>query len=72
MLKINKSTSLQTGGYTNEFERDLCIIESTFLLCTICNIKVVAENIFPIQQHVSREKYINGLKLMKKYINHTI
>lgn len=66
MPKIKESTSSRLSGYVNEFGRDVFTIDGTILLCKICNIKVAAEKKILIQQHISREKHINGLKLMKK------
>lgn len=66
MPKIKESTSSRLSGYVKEFGRDVFTTDGTILLCKICNIKVAAEKKFSIQQHISREKHINGLKLMKK------
>lgn len=49
----------------NKFDTDVFKTEGTILLSKICNIKVVTERKFTIYQHISREKHVNVLKLVK-------
>jgi hypothetical protein len=36
------------------------------VLCKVCDVKVAVEIRFTIQQHISREKHINGVQQRKK------
>lgn len=49
-----------------EFEVDISICDNSVLFCKICNVKVVSDKKYNIQQHFNREKYDKGLKLRRE------
>jgi hypothetical protein len=36
------------------------------LLCEVCNVKVAVEKHFTIQQHISKNKHVNGVQLREQ------
>ena len=65
MPKIKSSNRSRLLAFIDKFGKDIFSTDRTVLFCKICEVKVAADRKFTVEQHVSRIKYINGLK--KKY-----
>lgn len=75
MPKQKTSLASRLRAYVSEFGEDIFTTDGTILYCKICDVKVSAEKKFTVNQHIARDKHINGIekKLQhKSSINQTL
>lgn len=60
MPKNKTSTSARLRAFVSEFGSQVFSTDGIILFCKICEVKVVAEKKFTVEQHISRIKHING------------
>jgi len=61
MLKVKSSTASRLRAFVQEFGEHFCATDGV-VLCKVCNVKVAPEKRFTIQQHISKDKHINGVQ----------
>ncbi|KAL4125966.1 hypothetical protein QTP88_010198 [Uroleucon formosanum] len=61
MPKNKTSTSARLRTFVSEFRSDIFSTDGYILFCKICDVKVAADKKFTVEQHVSRQKHINGI-----------
>lgn len=66
MPNVKTSHSSCLRDLVKEFAEDIFTCDNSVLFCKICNVKVVADKTYNIQQHITREKHVKGLKLRKE------
>lgn len=65
MPKVKCSTASRLRAFVQEFGHNIFSTDGLVLFCKICNVKVTAEKRFAVQQHLSRDKHINGVERSK-------
>ncbi|KAL4121093.1 hypothetical protein QTP88_013667 [Uroleucon formosanum] len=65
MPKVNCSTASRLRAFVQEFGHNIFSTDGLVLFCKICNVKVTAKKQFTEQQHLSRDKHINGVERSK-------
>lgn len=63
--KVSKNTRL--NSFVNYFGKEVFSTDGYVLFCKICEVKVAADKKFTVEQHISRNKHINGVELKKKH-----
>ncbi|PSN30719.1 hypothetical protein C0J52_22188 [Blattella germanica] len=66
MPKQKLSTSSYLRQYVTEFGEEVFSNDGRVLFCKVCEIKVAADKQFTVQQHIGREKYLKGFKILNK------